>query len=127
MISSPVQSLGRHVHLDLYGLDPGRIAAPSHIAPHLRAAAQMMGATIVSEHCHAFSPFGVSGVVIIAESHLTIHTWPEHGYAAVDIFTCGVLDLDAGLRYLIEALSPTRHVLNFYDRGPANLSPAGAL
>ena len=47
------------------------------------------GATLVSSHFHHFSPQGVSGVVVIAESHVTVHTWPEHGYAALDVFTCG--------------------------------------
>jgi S-adenosylmethionine decarboxylase len=55
----------------------------------LVAAAKEAKATIVQTHFHHFSPFGISGVVIIAESHLSIHTWPEYGYAAVDVFTCG--------------------------------------
>ena len=55
----------------------------------MNQAAELAGATIVSSNFHHFSPHGVSGVVIIAESHLTIHTWPEYGYAAVDLFTCG--------------------------------------
>jgi len=52
------------------------------------AAAKESGATILGESFHQFSPQGVSGVIIIAESHLTVHTWPEHGYAGADIFTC---------------------------------------
>ena len=52
-------------------------------------AAEETGATIIGEIFHQFSPQGVTGVVAIAESHLCIHTWPEYGYAAVDIFTCG--------------------------------------
>jgi len=55
----------------------------------LLEAARRAGATVVEKAFHQFNPYGVSGVVIIAESHLFIHTWPEHGYAAVDIFTCG--------------------------------------
>ena len=54
----------------------------------MRAAAEAAGARIISSQFHRFSPLGVSGVVLIAESHLTIHTWPERGYAAVDVFTC---------------------------------------
>ena len=56
-------------------------------------AALACGATIVQKNFHHFSPYGVSGVVVIAESHVTVHTWPEHGYAAVDIFSCN-LDLN---------------------------------
>jgi S-adenosylmethionine decarboxylase len=55
----------------------------------MEAAAREAGATVVEKAFHQFNPHGVSGVVIVAESHLFIHTWPEHGYAAVDIFTCG--------------------------------------
>ena len=55
----------------------------------MKRAALECGATIVNAVFHAFNPHGVSGVVVIAESHLTIHTWPEYGYAAVDVFTCG--------------------------------------
>ena len=51
--------------------------------------AELIGATVVSQSFHQFSPHGISGVVIVAESHLCIHTWPEYGYASVDVFTCG--------------------------------------
>ena len=59
----------------------------------MKEAARVSGATIVESVFHRFQPHGVSGVVVIAESHLAIHTWPEHGYAAVDFFTCGA-DID---------------------------------
>lgn len=109
--------LGRHVHLDLYDCPRELLLAPSHAQNILRAAAQQMNATIVSDHFHAFSPHGVSGVVIIAESHLTVHTWPEHGYAAVDVFSCGGLDLDAGIAHLIAGFRAGRHYLAGFDRG----------
>lgn len=68
-------------------------------------AAVVCGATVVQKNFHHFSPYGVSGVVIIAESHLAIHTWPEYGYAAVDLFTCGATcDPKAAYDYLQEAL-----------------------
>lgn len=60
-------------------------------------------ATIVETSFHKFSPFGISGVVVIAESHISIHTWPEYGYAAIDIFTCGdVLQPETAASHLIE-------------------------
>ena len=69
----------------------------------LVSAAHQAKATIVEISFHKFSPFGISGVVVIAESHLTIHTWPEYGFAAVDIFTCGdLLKPEAAASYLIE-------------------------
>ena len=68
-------------------------------------AAVKSGATIVTETFHHFSPHGVSGAVIIAESHLAIHTWPEYGYAAVDLFTCGdSVSAETGFNHLREAL-----------------------
>ena len=66
--------------------------------------ARRIGATIIGYAFHQFSPQGVTGVVIIAESHICIHTWPEHNYAAVDIFTCGDTSrLDEATRHIAEA------------------------
>ena len=70
----------------------------------MNAAAIEMQATIVNSNFHHFNPYGVSGVIIIKESHLTIHTWPEYGYAAIDIFTCGKIYMDKGIEYLKEHL-----------------------
>lgn len=109
--------LGRHIHLDLYGCTPGLLITPKASERILNAAAQAMGATIVGSHFHAFSPHGVSGVVVIAESHLTVHTWPEHDFAAVDVFSCGELDLDAGIALLIEEFGAGKHYLAGFDRG----------
>ena len=67
------------------------------------SAAKEAKATIVETSFHKFSPFGISGVVVIAESHITIHTWPEYAYAAIDIFTCGdALKPEVAARYLIQ-------------------------
>lgn len=111
------QALGRHVHLELYQCPVVRISAPEDSEKVLLEAARIMRATIIGSHFHTFSPYGVSGVVIIAESHLTIHTWPEHQYAAVDVFSCGDLDLDAGLEHLIAAFGAERHEVRYFDRG----------
>ncbi len=67
------------------------------------SAARQAKATVVEVSFHEFNPFGISGMVVIAESHLSIHTWPEYGYAAVDIFTCGdVIKPEVAAQYLIE-------------------------
>ncbi len=81
--------LGRHVLVEFYRCEPAALDDVDLIRAAMEAAAHKARATVVSTHVHRFSPQGISGVVIIAESHLTIHTWPEKGYAAVDIFTCG--------------------------------------
>lgn len=109
--------LGRHVHLELYDCPAERITPPAESERILLEAAAVMRATVVGSHFHAFSPHGVSGVVIIAESHLTVHTWPEHHYAAVDVFSCGDLDLEAGIALLVEAFGAGRHEVRFFDRG----------
>ncbi|MBI4423235.1 MAG: adenosylmethionine decarboxylase [Elusimicrobia bacterium] len=81
--------LGRHLLLDLYSCDRGVLSDVSAVEHVLVAAAKATGARVVDVVFHAFSPHGVSGVVVIAESHLSIHTWPEFRFASVDIFTCG--------------------------------------
>ena len=83
------ESLGRHVLVEFFGCDPNVLNDVVTIERAMLRAAQEAGATIINSTFHHFSPFGVSGVVVVQESHLAIHTWPEYGYAAVDIFTCG--------------------------------------
>lgn len=81
-------------------------------------ATRRTGATILGHHFHRFTPHGVSGVVVLAESHFAIHTWPEHGYAALDLFTCGrTLTPDACLPYLVEALGSGRQTTRRISRG----------
>jgi S-adenosylmethionine decarboxylase len=73
----------------------------------------------VSSHFHRFAPQGVSGVVIIAESHVTVHTWPEHGYAAIDVFTCGRPEVAQAVMDLIVAeLGAGKVHVTSFDRGP---------
>lgn len=84
-----MNGLGRHLLLELREADPRMLNDVEKIKKVLLKAAEEAGATIIDYTFRKFSPQGVSGVVVIAESHLSIHTWPEYGYAAVDIFTCG--------------------------------------
>lgn len=93
------------------------LADPQGIRRAMEAAATAMGATIVQSNFHHFSPLGVSGVVVIMESHLTIHSWPEHQYAAIDIFTCGDIEMQKAVDYLIEQLSAQQHSLQEIKRG----------
>jgi S-adenosylmethionine decarboxylase proenzyme len=110
--------LGRQVLVELYGCPAARLADVPGVEAAMREAAARCGATVVQSTFHAFSPCGVSGVVIIAESHLTIHTWPEYGYAAVDLFTCGAnLDAEAGVEALKEALGATHSSVVEVQRG----------
>jgi S-adenosylmethionine decarboxylase len=82
--------LGQHSLIDYHACEPAKLKDTAQIRTALLDAVATAGGTIVTDAFHTFSPHGVSGVVVIAESHVTIHTWPEHGYAAVDVFSCGV-------------------------------------
>jgi len=84
-----MKRLGRHLLVEFYGCDPDALNDVRGIEETMVQAAEEAGATVVKSVFHLFNPHGVSGVVVIAESHLAIHTWPEYGYAAVDLFTCG--------------------------------------
>jgi len=75
--------------VELHGCDPEALKSRDLIREIMVSAARVANATIVGVSFHEFSPFGISGMVVIAESHLSIHTWPEYRYAALDIFTCG--------------------------------------
>ena len=82
-------SLGRHIIVEYYDCTPDILNDVVKIEKSMEHAAEEAGATIINSTFHHFSPYGVSGVVVIQESHLAIHTWPEYGYASVDLFTCG--------------------------------------
>ena len=84
-----MKSLGKQLIVELYGCSTALLDSPDHSERILVEAVNRSGATVIQPFFHQFSPHGVSGVVVIAESHVAIHTWPEYGYCAVDIFTCG--------------------------------------
>jgi S-adenosylmethionine decarboxylase len=81
--------IGTHLLIELRRCDEELLDNIRYIEEAMVGAANQAGATIVGRSFHKFDPRGVTGIIAIAESHLSIHTWPEHGYAAVDIFTCG--------------------------------------
>ena len=82
-------ALGRHLVAEFFECLPEALDDIDFVVQTMREAAVIAGATIVDTSFHRFLPHGISGVVVIAESHLTIHTWPEYEYAAIDLFTCG--------------------------------------
>jgi S-adenosylmethionine decarboxylase len=84
-----LKELGKHVIVEMYECRSEILDDLEGIREAMLDAAKIAGATIVGEIFHHFSPHGVSGAVVIAESHLSIHTWPEYRYAALDLFTCG--------------------------------------
>ena len=84
-----MNALGRHILAEYYSCDINALDNTTFLENGMRDAVVASGATIIDTKFHQFSPYGVSGVIVIAESHMTIHTWPEYGYAAIDFFTCG--------------------------------------
>ncbi|MBA4371512.1 MAG: adenosylmethionine decarboxylase [Thermodesulfovibrio sp.] len=98
-----MHALGTHLLVELRDCNPEIIRDLKKVKNMMVAAAKEAQATIVDISFHEFNPFGISGMVIIAESHLSIHTWPEYAYAAVDIFTCGdIIKPEVAARFLIE-------------------------
>ena len=116
---SAVVDLGTQYLIELRGCARARLASVAGVEADLRAAAARIGATVLSAHFHQFDPEGVSGVLVISESHLAVHTWPEHGYAAVDLFTCGPRRLDptAGVAALVASWGARDHEVRAVARG----------
>lgn len=104
--------------MELKECDRELLNDPARLEHLLVDAANRAGATVVEKAFHQFNPHGVSGVVIIAESHLFIHTWPEHGYAAVDIFTCGdTVRADKAAEWLAEKMGAAHFSMIELRRG----------
>ncbi|WP_100331813.1 adenosylmethionine decarboxylase [Bacillus xiapuensis] len=99
-----METMGRHVISELWGCNIEKLNDMEKIEQIFVEAALKSGAEIREVVFHKFAPHGVSGVVIISESHLTIHSFPEHGYASIDVYTCGDLDPNIAANYIAEAL-----------------------
>jgi S-adenosylmethionine decarboxylase len=104
--------------LELFDCDPDAINSLDIVRASMVEAAKRAQATIVDVVFHEFNPFGISGVVVIAESHLAIHTWPEYRYAAVDVFSCGeTLQPQVAVDYLLEQFGAARTSVVELQRG----------
>ena len=121
-------ALGRHLLLELKICNEEVLDDLDFLKDCLNEAAIQCGATVVGESFYHFSPYGVSGVVNIAESHIAIHTWPEHGYAAVDVFTCGNnVDPEKAAKFIIEKLGAQSHSVIELRRGIIEDSQVGCV
>lgn len=117
-----MHALGTHLLVELKDCNSKTLNDLKKIEDILVTAAKEAKATIIESRFHKFSPFGISGVVVIAESHLTIHTWPEYGYAAVDIFTCGeTLQPSVAASYIVAKLQSKNPSLVEMKRGLLSL------
>ncbi len=113
-----IEQLGRHILVEYYNCDIELLKDHALIEEYMKQAAIEANATIVTSCFHKFNPWGVSGAVIIQESHLTIHTWPEYGYASVDLFTCGdTVNPWLGFAYLEKVLKAERSESTEVARG----------
>ncbi len=110
--------IGMHVILDLYECNPEILNDIDKIEQILTESAHISNATILDKHFRKFNPQGVTGVIVVSESHISIHTWPELGYAAVDVYTCGSHTLPVkASEYIIKALECKRPTITKIDRG----------
>jgi len=113
-----VKILGRHLIAELSDCNSNTLDNLELLEQCLKDAVRLSGATIVRSVFHRYNPQGVSGVVVIAESHLSVHTWPEYGYAAVDFFTCGPsVDPYKAFDYIREKLDSQNAQLTEMNRG----------
>ena len=100
-----MHALGRQLLIELKDCNVEVLNNQDYLRQCLHEAAEQIGATVVNECFHTFSPQGISGVLVISESHICVHTWPEHGYAAIDIFTCGdLVKPELAVNLLVEKL-----------------------
>lgn len=128
-----VATIGSHCVLDMYDCPAGLLDDLDLITAALANAASVAKSTLLSQTAHRFEPHGVTAIALLAESHISVHTWPELGYAAADIFTCGEHCLpEAACRSLAKALSAGRFELHQMERGsptvglrPARLPAVG--
>ena len=112
-ISFQALALGRHLTIEYYDCNAQVLADVRRMEELFVEAANISGATVLESSFHAFQPQGVSGIVVICESHFAVHAWPEHDYAAVDIFTCGdQIDFEKAANTLREFLGSRSMVIS---------------
>jgi S-adenosylmethionine decarboxylase len=117
VVRNGTRCAGVHLIIDLF--DAKHLDDVAHVETTLRRCVDASRATLLHLHVHRFQPTGVSGVAVLAESHISIHTWPYSGYAAVDVFMCGDTDPDRCVPVLREAFAAKRVEVNELRRGEA--------
>jgi S-adenosylmethionine decarboxylase len=117
-----VQSLGNHLIIELYECHRDVINDAQMVEEKLKEAVRVSGANMVQSVIHEFNPHGISGVIVIEESHFSVHTWPEYGYCALDIFTCGdEIDYHSALQYLKSEFQAQSMAVTELKRGMLDL------
>ena len=109
----------KHFLLDLYRCDSEKLNDESFLRCTLNRAAKLANATVLNLISNKFEPQGVTAIALLAESHISIHTWPESNYSAIDIFTCGQnMSPEIASQYLIEVLNAEEHFMRVIERNP---------
>ena len=121
--SVPLDMVAKHCILELYDCDPSKLDDEDFLRSAITQAAERAGATLLNLITHQFEPQGVTGLALLAESHISIHTWPESGYAAVDVFTCGDHTMpERACAVLSEQLNSRRQSMRSFRRStPADV------
>jgi S-adenosylmethionine decarboxylase proenzyme len=109
--------LAVHKLVDFYGCNPMVLQFAKYLEPVMQEAATKAGCAIVGVKAHQFNPIGATVMVLVAESHLSIHTWPEKGQALVDVFASGDMDLDAAVNHIARAIEATSRRVTTIERG----------
>ncbi|GMV19325.1 MAG: S-adenosylmethionine decarboxylase proenzyme [Polyangiaceae bacterium] len=107
----------KHLLVEYEGCDPAILDDLERMTALMREAAVAAGATVVAEAFHRYRPQGVTGVLVIEESHFSVHTWPEHGYAALDFYTCGDCEPERADEVLRRALRAKHAEVALVERG----------
>jgi S-adenosylmethionine decarboxylase len=119
-----LETTSYHYLLEFYGASEKELDDVSLIESRMIQAVKQSGATYLNHYFHKFAPQGVSGVIVIAESHISIHTWPEVGYAALDVFTCGHRGMaESIVRYLVDSFNPAQLKVDYIQRGDLSRIP----
>lgn len=122
-----MQGLGRHILAEFHGVSQEKLDDVDWLEKRVLIAVDESKATYLHHYMHKFSPQGVSGVVVVAESHLAFHTWPEYGYMALDYFTCGDnVDPQVAIDFLQEHLNPELVETTTKIRGEPYKNPLGS-
>lgn len=117
MNRTSIHQLGRHILIDAWGCSSESMNDPKLVERAVLDSIREGGATLIDMVVHQFSPYGVTATAALAESHIAIHTWPEHGYFAADIFFCGDLDPNKGIPAILQTLGSTHHDVREITRG----------
>ena len=119
------KTLGLHILADLYGVDFDKLDHVEDVRELLEGAVKYAGLSKLSSHFHQFYPHGATGVILLEESHISIHTWPEHGYAAIDVYTCGGKEKTfKAMEYILKILKPKRVDEKVAERGVVPVNQA---